>query len=769
VAQLGVQAAEALEHAHQLGVIHRDIKPANVLVDVRGNVWITDFGLAHCQSQGGLTMTGDLVGTLRYMSPEQALAKRAVIDHRTDVYSLGATLYELLTLELAFNGRDRQELLRQIVFDEPRPPRRLSRTIPADLETIVLKAMAKNPAERYASAQEMAEDLERFLTDEPIRARRPSLTRWLARWGRRHKPLVASLASVAALVLVATAVGALLYAGRARQLADERVRANQVINDALAEALQAEAKAAAAPVGDLAPWGEAQAHLRRAEDLLGQGKAGTPLRGRVAAVRAGLERGWAQAQRRARDARAERRLVAQLEAIRGERGEHFDAERADRAYAEAFRAFGLDLDALGPQQVGAKLAGRPGTAEIAAALDEWCTIRRVHLAGRKEVQPWQRLAEAARVADPDPWRNRLRRARERQDRTTLVKLATSSEVTTLPAPTLVLLGEALAEAWAFGHASAILRQGQRRYPGDFWINRQLGWYLGPTHTDEAIRFLSAALAIRPSSVRGRLNLGGMLLHKGAVDEAVSTFREVIRLQPDCAEGYAALGVALRQQGALKEAFAAYRTALGLKPAPRAVPGLPALGPTLEVPSPRYGTLLVVGTEVTQGEKVAPDRLVVAQVGGGVKQYRRLEVGDVVAAGQLLARLDDRSALADLAVRQRKAAAALTTLVAALKARNEAEDRYQRAQQLRRKAVSEEDLARAQSARARAVRQAEARKAEWEAAREDVKQAQTILGLHEIRSPVRGRVKCIYNFPGEAVRSLQPVLGIQELKGPGSPP
>src|SRR5205807_4997437 len=113
------------EHAHQMGVVHRDVKPANLLVDVHANLWITDFGLAHCQASAGLTMTGDLLGTLRYMSPEQALANRVVIDHRTDIYSLGASLYEMLTLEPAFAGHDRQELLRQIAFEEPRPPRRL--------------------------------------------------------------------------------------------------------------------------------------------------------------------------------------------------------------------------------------------------------------------------------------------------------------------------------------------------------------------------------------------------------------------------------------------------------------------------------------------------------------------------------------------------------------------------------------------------------------------------------------------------------------------
>jgi tetratricopeptide (TPR) repeat protein/serine/threonine protein kinase len=211
MAELGRQAAAALEHAHQLGVIHRDIKPGNLLVDGRANVWITDFGLAHCQSQASLTQTGDLVGTLRYMSPEQALARRVVVDHRTDVYSLGATLYELLTLEPAFHGQDRQELLRQIAFEEPRPPRRLNKVIPAELETIVLKALEKNPAERYATAQELADDLERWLKDEPIRAKRPTLVQRGRKWARRHRPMVWAVA-VCCLVAVTATVAAIGWA-----------------------------------------------------------------------------------------------------------------------------------------------------------------------------------------------------------------------------------------------------------------------------------------------------------------------------------------------------------------------------------------------------------------------------------------------------------------------------------------------------------------------------------------------------------------------------
>jgi WD40 repeat protein/serine/threonine protein kinase len=229
VANLGVQAAQALEHAHQLGVVHRDIKPANLLIDSAGNLWITDFGLARLQGDAGLTMSGDLLGTLRYMSPEQALGKGIVVDPRTDIYSLGATLYELLTLEPAYNGRDRQAVLRQIAEEEPRPPRRLNKNVPVELETIVGKAMAKSPGERYTTAQEMAEDLRRFLEDKPIKAKRPSLRQRAAKWARRHKTVVRAAITVLLLAAVAMVVST-VFIWRAKEDVD---RAYADLKDAL--------------------------------------------------------------------------------------------------------------------------------------------------------------------------------------------------------------------------------------------------------------------------------------------------------------------------------------------------------------------------------------------------------------------------------------------------------------------------------------------------------------------------------------------------------
>jgi len=212
VARLGVQAAEALEHAHGLDVVHRDIKPANLLVDARGNLYVTDFGLARLRSDADLTGSGDVVGTYRYMSPEQSLGKNALVDQRTDIYSLGATLYELVTLRPVFDGQCREELLARVTLQDPVPPRRINRAIPADLETIILKSLAKEPHDRYATAADLAGDLRCFLDSRPIRAKKPSVMERLNKWSRRHKQVVAASLAILVLAVVGLAVSNVIVA-----------------------------------------------------------------------------------------------------------------------------------------------------------------------------------------------------------------------------------------------------------------------------------------------------------------------------------------------------------------------------------------------------------------------------------------------------------------------------------------------------------------------------------------------------------------------------
>ena len=213
VAKLALQACEALDYAHQQGVVHRDVKPENLLLDAKGNLWVTDFGLAQFyQEDANLTRTGDLLGTLRYMSPEQASGRAAVLDQRTDVYSLGLTIYELLTLERAIPGDSREQLLRQISIFEPKSPRSIDKGIPPEFETILSKATAKEPGERYQTARALAEDLRRFLADEPIQARPPTIWDKSVKWTRRHKSVAVSALAVLLFIAIGSFISMLLIA-----------------------------------------------------------------------------------------------------------------------------------------------------------------------------------------------------------------------------------------------------------------------------------------------------------------------------------------------------------------------------------------------------------------------------------------------------------------------------------------------------------------------------------------------------------------------------
>jgi len=212
-ARLGVQLADALSYAHGQGILHRDIKPSNLILDLQGKVWVTDFGLAKPSGSDDLTKSGEMVGTLPFMAPERF---KGWCDPRSDIYSLGLVLYELLTLEPAFEDTDRSRLMRKILEEEPRRPRRLSPSIPRDLETIVLTAISKEPGHRYQAAAALADDLRRFLAREPIAARSSGILRRSWKWARR-RPAAAALVALAILSACLLLGGSLWYSAQLRR------------------------------------------------------------------------------------------------------------------------------------------------------------------------------------------------------------------------------------------------------------------------------------------------------------------------------------------------------------------------------------------------------------------------------------------------------------------------------------------------------------------------------------------------------------------------
>jgi tetratricopeptide (TPR) repeat protein/serine/threonine protein kinase len=531
VAELGLQAALALHYAHEMGVVHRDIKPANLLLDAGRNLWITDFGLAQIKTEDGLTMTGDLVGTICYMSPEQALGKRVTLDHRTDIYSLGVTLYELLTLEAAFPGHNREELLSRIAFEEPRPIRRLNKAVPAELATIVSKAIEKNPGDRYATAQELADDLRCWLEDKPIQARRPTLRQRALKWSRRHKGIVASGVLIA--MILVSCIGWIGGERRARR--------------ATAEARIVEALEAAEPLlraGN--PYDPALiTAVREAEAQLGGGLVGKELHQRVEL------------------SLADQAMLAKLEEIRLSQAivkdEHFNIESADAAYLAAFEEYGIDIEAMGVKEAASRIRSRAIKLCLAAALDNWAQARWAN-----EAPNWRVMLEIAREVDPDPWRDAFRVALSKGgNKEELEGLAVSAPDDKQSLNDVFIIAQ-LIQNKSPTLAVKLLRKEQMRNPADFWINEALGhtlaFTINPPHWDEAIGFLRAALAIRPQSPGIHLNLGLALQKMGQVNEAIACFREAIRLKPDYATAHKCLGTALKDEGHGEEAIVCYREA-----------------------------------------------------------------------------------------------------------------------------------------------------------------------------------------------------------------
>jgi serine/threonine protein kinase/Flp pilus assembly protein TadD len=606
VGQIGIQVAEALAYAHAQKILHRDIKPSNLLLDGQGTVWITDFGLAKVLlEQDGLTRTGEIVGTLRYLAPERF---QGVADVRSDIHALGLTLYELLTLRPAYTEFDRTLLLREVMQGEPPAPRKLNPSCPRDLETIVLKAIAREPARRYQTATELAEDLKRFLDDRPIRARPVSSAEHAWRWCRRH-PWEAVLGSLAVVGLL-LALGTWVWLTReraeraeqaARQLKDRADRRDQA-SQALLEASRSHAESRGTDPEKLAA---AHAAAQRAQALLPPGE--DELRGNVEAVLAAILRDERLAQDKIAQDKRDRRMTQDLELLFGAEHEIGEAvlsqQKAEKGFRAAFEAYDLSLDRLDPAVAAQKINRSGIRRELLAGLDAWLMVRwlgrndrrpgwTAHLVSQamvsqglapispplgaslqilpalalmdKDTLDLDRLHDVVRRADPDPWRNRLRAMFLDKDVKGLIQLADEVVEQEQSVATLELMGMTLRAFRATEPAIRILRAAQLRHPSDREISFQLALCCqeaNPPRLEEALRYFTAALALRPRPAI-YYNLGVVLGDLGEIEEAITCMRKALTERPDWLRGHAFLGELLIRKGAGEEAALSLRKVTG---------------------------------------------------------------------------------------------------------------------------------------------------------------------------------------------------------------
>jgi tetratricopeptide (TPR) repeat protein/tRNA A-37 threonylcarbamoyl transferase component Bud32 len=545
---------DAVAYAHSRGVLHRDLKPSNILLGPYGETLVVDWGLAKSgvgeleparsasgelpeaplqpsglsDGSGSLTLPGSLLGTPAFMSPEQAEGRLDQLGPESDVYSLGATLYCLLTGKAPFGDGSQDQVLRQVRRGDFPAPRQVNPRVPVALEAICLKAMALGPADRYLTARALAEDLEHWLADEPVRAHfEPPVSR-ARRWGRRHRPLVAALVALVATALLLVGVG-------------------------LGWEQQRRADTARAAEEDLARAEQALAADRRDEAAQALERAGGRLeRGGSAALIRRLER-----------LRTERAVADELVEVQRLRATYLglpvDNAKLDAGYSQAFGKLDIDVAALGPEVAAERIRAATIAEKLVTALDDWAAARRQLPGSDSDL-----LLAVADQADDDAWRRQLRAFRRQRDAAGLERLAADDDALKQQPANLARLGGALHLSGKLKEAEKLLRAANRRYEDDFWINFELANLLLDRRRNdpaEAVGFFRAALALRPNTAGLYNNIGIAYQRQKKYAQAIDAFHEAISLLPLAAGLHYNLGNVYLEQERWQDAEAALRKAV----------------------------------------------------------------------------------------------------------------------------------------------------------------------------------------------------------------
>lgn len=556
-----ITVCQTVAFAHSKGVIHRDLKPANVLLGDYGETLVVDWGLAKrlgvlpppagtaaqppepietvdyvpadaCGSGEQVTLAGQVLGTPAYMAPEQARGE--ALGSAADVYALGAILYKLLTGQAPYTGRNALEVIQQVQAGPP-PSRTRRRGTPRPLEAVCLKAMARNAGQRYATAAELARDVEHFLADEPVSAYREPVAVRLGRWARRHRTLVTSL-GVAAVLLLAVGGGVAWWQGR---LAEER-RVERAGNAQQIEAL-----------------------LKRAEDAIVDDDA--PAAGLAVgeAVKRAEKPGADHLRDRLDRCRVIAGVLAELDRVDDlrcatEGGKFHGNARAVQEWPGVFARLGLVLGQTPPAEAADAVNRSLARERLLTALDTWLV--------EAPAPDRAALAGVLAAADPDSFRDAVRAALQRSDETALKALAARDEALRQPARFTAALGSL--GALPMDRRLAILGASAHARPRDFTVLMTAGFlYEANDRTTAAERaaWFRSAVTVRPGSSAARNELGNCLLCKGDLDGAIAEFRAAIDLDPKFALPHNNLGNALGSKGELDGAVAAYRAALALDP------------------------------------------------------------------------------------------------------------------------------------------------------------------------------------------------------------